>query len=95
VGRLIISNFSAVNIPADHPARDMQDTFFPRGTGVGLFYRTHTSFCSDESDEGLQSWRAEAILSPGAVYRWCSDCDALSHCFTSSKCSLELIVGSK
>jgi phenylalanyl-tRNA synthetase alpha chain len=33
-------NFEALNIPADHPARDMQDTFYLPG---GLLLRTHTS----------------------------------------------------
>ncbi len=33
-------NFEALNIPADHPARDMQDTFW---LGEGLVLRTHTS----------------------------------------------------
>jgi phenylalanyl-tRNA synthetase alpha chain len=34
-------NFEALNIPADHPARDTQDTFFVEGGG--LLLRTHTS----------------------------------------------------
>ena len=33
-------NFDALNMPADHPARDMQDTFFVEG---GRLLRTHTS----------------------------------------------------
>ena len=33
-------NFSALNIPENHPARDMQDTFYVKGGGV---LRTHTS----------------------------------------------------
>jgi phenylalanyl-tRNA synthetase alpha chain len=33
-------NFAALNFPVDHPARDMQDTFF---LGGGLLLRTHTS----------------------------------------------------
>lgn len=33
-------NFEALNIPADHPARDMQDTFYVEGGGL---LRTHTS----------------------------------------------------
>ncbi len=35
-------NFEALNIPADHPARDSHDTFFCRGDGH-LVMRTHTS----------------------------------------------------
>ena len=33
-------NFTALNIPEDHPARDMQDTFYLQGD---LLLRTHTS----------------------------------------------------
>lgn len=35
-------NFDALNFPSDHPARDLQDTFFLR-TGENLLLRTHTS----------------------------------------------------
>ena len=36
-------NFDALNIPADHPARTMQDTFFIEPVGSGIVLRTHTS----------------------------------------------------
>lgn len=36
-------NFDALNIPADHPARTMQDTFFIKPLSSGLVMRTHTS----------------------------------------------------
>jgi phenylalanyl-tRNA synthetase alpha chain len=39
-------NFTALNFPPDHPARDMQDTFFlepPPPDGRGVLLRTHTS----------------------------------------------------
>jgi len=36
-------NFDALNIPADHPARTMQDTFFIEPISAGLVLRTHTS----------------------------------------------------
>ena len=36
-------NFDALNIPADHPARTMQDTFFIEPIESGLVLRTHTS----------------------------------------------------
>lgn len=36
-------NFDALNIPADHPARTMQDTFFIEPLDSGLVMRTHTS----------------------------------------------------
>jgi phenylalanyl-tRNA synthetase alpha chain len=36
-------NFDALNIPADHPARTMQDTFFVEPVESGMVLRTHTS----------------------------------------------------
>lgn len=36
-------NFDALNIPADHPARTMQDTFFVEPVESGIVLRTHTS----------------------------------------------------
>jgi phenylalanyl-tRNA synthetase alpha chain len=36
-------NFDALNIPADHPARTMQDTFFIEPVDSGVVLRTHTS----------------------------------------------------
>jgi phenylalanyl-tRNA synthetase alpha chain len=36
-------NFDALNIPADHPARTMQDTFFIEPIDSGVVLRTHTS----------------------------------------------------
>lgn len=61
-------NFEAVNIPADHPARDMQDTFF---LGPGVVLRTHTSAVQMRSMRS-QKWPVR-ILCPGAVYRCDSD----------------------
>jgi phenylalanyl-tRNA synthetase alpha chain len=61
-------NFEAVNIPADHPARDMQDTFF---LGPGVVLRTHTSSVQMRSMRA-QSWPVR-ILCPGAVYRCDND----------------------
>jgi phenylalanyl-tRNA synthetase alpha chain len=60
-------NFEAVNIPSDHPARDMQDTFF---LGPGVVLRTHTSSVQMRSMRA-QSWPIR-LLCPGAVYR-CDD----------------------
>jgi phenylalanyl-tRNA synthetase alpha chain len=61
-------NFEAVNIPADHPARDMQDTFF---LGPGVVLRTHTSSVQMRAMRG-QKWPVR-MLAPGAVYRADSD----------------------
>ncbi len=61
-------NFEAVNIQADHPARDMQDTFF---LSPGIVLRTHTSSVQ------MRAMRAQKapirILCPGAVYRCDND----------------------
>lgn len=57
-------NFEAVNIPKDHPARDMQDTFF---MGPGVVLRTHTS--AVQMRELLSRPWPVRILCPGAVYR--------------------------
>lgn len=57
-------NFEAVNIPADHPARDMQDTFF---LGPGVVLRTHTSSVQMRA---MRKQKAPLrVLCPGAVYR--------------------------
>ena len=61
-------NFEAVNIPSDHPARDMQDTFF---LGPGVVLRTQTSSVQMRSMQS-QTWPVR-ILSPGAVYRCDND----------------------
>jgi phenylalanyl-tRNA synthetase alpha chain len=57
-------NFEALNMPKDHPARDMQDTFF---VAKNRLLRTHTSPVQirvmEERKPPLQ------IIAPGAVYR--------------------------
>lgn len=62
-------NFTALNTPADHPARDMQDTFY---LGDGLLLRTQTSAGQIRVMENKQP--PIKILSPGRVFR--SDDDA-------------------
>jgi phenylalanyl-tRNA synthetase alpha chain len=57
-------NFEALNIPADHPARDMQDTFFVEG---GRILRTHTSPVQIRVMEKQQP--PLMVIAPGAVYR--------------------------
>ena len=57
-------NFEALNIPGDHPARDMQDTFYIK---PGIVLRTHTSPVQIRVMESqLPPVR---IIAPGAVYR--------------------------
>ncbi len=57
-------NFEALNIPSDHPARDMQDTFYVK---PGVVLRTHTSPMQIRIMEAqLPPVR---VVVPGAVYR--------------------------
>src|ERR671914_3132020 len=60
-------NFEALNIPKDHPARDMQDTFF---VSEGRLLRTHTSPVQIRTMESRQP--PLQIIVPGSVYR-CDD----------------------
>ena len=57
-------NFTALNIPEDHPARDMQDTFYLKGD---LLMRTHTSPVQIRHLE--QNPPPVRIVAPGRVYR--------------------------
>ncbi len=59
-------NFDALNFPPDHPARDMQDTFFLK-TGDSLVLRTHTS---PVQIRVMQSQKPPIrTIMPGRVYR--------------------------
>lgn len=59
-------NFSALNLPENHPARDMQDTFYLSETPAWLL-RTHTSSVQiREMQKGKLPLR---IICPGRVYR--------------------------
>ena len=59
-------NFSALNLPEEHPARDMQDTFFIQ-TNPDVLLRTHTSSVQVRYMEGNKP--PIRTLSPGRVYR--------------------------
>jgi len=61
-------NFAALNIPPDHPARDMQDTFY---LDDDIVLRTHTSPVQVRVMEQMPP--PLRILSPGRVYRPDSD----------------------
>jgi phenylalanyl-tRNA synthetase alpha chain len=67
-------NFEALNFPPDHPARDMQDTFFVKGRGLAepdLVLRTHTSPVQIRM---MQAQGAPIrIIAPGRVFRCDSD----------------------
>lgn len=61
-------NFEALNFPKDHPARDMQDTFF---VGEDVLLRTHTSSVQPRV---MQSRTPPLrVIAPGTVYRRDSD----------------------
>ena len=59
-------NFTALNLPEYHPARDMQDTFFIE-TNPDVLLRTHTSSVQIRYME--QNEPPIRILSPGRVFR--------------------------
>jgi phenylalanyl-tRNA synthetase alpha chain len=61
-------NFEALNFPKDHPARDMQDTFF---ISDDIVLRTHTSPLQIRTMEKQQP--PVRIIMPGKVYRCDSD----------------------
>jgi len=69
-------NFSALNLPEHHPARDMQDTFFIE-KNPDLLLRTHTSSVQvrymDNHEPPIRT------ISPGRVFRN-EDISARSHC---------------
>ncbi len=61
-------NFEALNIPRDHPARDMQDTFY---ISDDVVLRTHTSPVQIRSM--LKQQPPLRVIAPGTVYRRDSD----------------------
>ena len=70
-------NFTALNLPPHHPARDMQDTFFIK-KDPDLLLRTHTSSVQIRHMENNEP--PIRTISPGRVYRN-EDISARSHCF--------------
>ncbi|HOU98700.1 MAG TPA: phenylalanine--tRNA ligase subunit alpha [Bacteroidales bacterium] len=69
--------FSALNFPYEHPARDMQDTFFIR-KNPDILLRTHTSSVQIRVMENQQP--PIRIIMPGRVYRN-EAISARAHCF--------------
>lgn len=70
-------NFTALNLPEHHPARDMQDTFFVQ-TNPDILLRTHTSSVQVRYME--KNRPPMRTISPGRVYRN-EAISARSHCF--------------
>lgn len=71
-------NFSALNFPPEHPARDMQDTFFVESENSEMALRTHTSSVQVRIMETQKP--PIRTLSPGRVYRN-EAISARAHCF--------------
>jgi phenylalanyl-tRNA synthetase alpha chain len=64
-------NFDALNVPKDHPARDMQDTFFMKDE-PGMVLRTHTSpvqirYMENQMKKGIKP--PYRVIVPGKVFR--------------------------
>lgn len=73
-------NFESLNFPPDHPARDMQDTFFVDGSTLGthagrtdVLLRTHTSPLQIRAMLAASGTPPIRIICPGAVFRNDSD----------------------
>lgn len=69
-------NFTALNTPDDHPARDMQDTYYLKDFG-NMLLRTHTS--SVQTRFMTKNQPPIRIIAPGRVYRN-ETISARSHC---------------
>lgn len=61
-----LNNFELLNIPKDHPARDMQDTFYLTGE---ILLRTHTSPVQIRYMKSVAPELPVRIIAPGRVYR--------------------------
>jgi phenylalanyl-tRNA synthetase alpha chain len=71
-------NFTALNLPEYHPARDMQDTFFIQTDPEDILLRTHTSSVQVRYMENNKP--PIRTISPGRVFRN-EAISARSHCF--------------
>ncbi|WP_405100697.1 phenylalanine--tRNA ligase subunit alpha [Oceanobacillus sp. FSL H7-0719] len=72
-------NFEALNLPKDHPARDMQDSFYITNE---LLLRTHTSPVQARTMKEYKGEKPFKMICPGKVYRRDSDDATHSHQFT-------------
>lgn len=60
-------NFECLNLPADHPARDMQDSFYITDS---VLLRTHTSPVQARTLQSHEPNSPVRMIAPGKVYRW-------------------------
>ncbi|MCR5229963.1 MAG: phenylalanine--tRNA ligase subunit alpha [Solobacterium sp.] len=80
-------NFELANIPKDHPARDMQDTFY---IDPNTLLRTHTTAMQMRELEKARGGLPIKLICPGKVYRRDDDDATHSHQFMQSE---GLVVG--
>lgn len=76
---LDLYNFERANIPANHPARDMQDTFY---FDTEWLLRTHTTAIQTRTLEAMAPKTPVMVVCPGKVYRRDDDDATHSHQFT-------------
>lgn len=81
-------NFELANIPQDHPARDMQDTFY---IDPQTLLRTHTTAMQMRELEAAHGQLPIKLICPGKVYR--RDDDDATHSHQFMQCE-GLVVGS-
>ncbi len=84
---LDLYNFERANIPADHPARDMQDTFYINPKEL---LRTHTTAIQTRELEKANGKLPVKVICPGKVYRRDDDDATHSHQFMQAE---GLVVG--
>lgn len=82
-------NFELANLPQDHPARDMQDTFY---INPQTLLRTHTTAIQMRELEKADGKLPIKLICPGKVYRRDDDDATHSHQFTQCE---GLVVGKK
>jgi phenylalanyl-tRNA synthetase alpha chain len=82
-------NFERANIPQDHPARDMQDTFY---INIDWLLRTHTTSIQTRVLEEYNGKIPVKVICPGKVYRKDDDDATHSHQFVQME---GLVVGEK
>lgn len=75
---LDLYNFERANIPANHPARDMQDTFY---FDTEWLLRTHTTAIQTRTLEAMAPKTPVMVVCPGKVYRRDDDDATHSHQF--------------